>query len=36
MCMKKQLMFISLLIPSPKNPKDNLDMYMQPLIEELL
>ena len=36
MCMKKQFMFISLLILGPRNPKGNLDIYMQPLIEELL
>ncbi|XP_021767981.1 uncharacterized protein LOC110732352 [Chenopodium quinoa] len=35
MCMKRQFMFLSLLVPSPKNPKGNLDVYMQPLIEEL-
>lgn len=35
MCMKKPFMFLSLLIPGPKNPKGNLDVYMQPLIEEL-
>ena len=34
--MKKQFMFISLLIPGPRNPKGMLDIYMQPLIEELL
>ncbi|XP_048496298.1 uncharacterized protein LOC125495580 [Beta vulgaris subsp. vulgaris] len=35
MCKKKPFMFLSLLVPSPKNPKGNLDVYMQPLIEEL-
>ncbi|XP_057246857.1 uncharacterized protein LOC125499464 [Beta vulgaris subsp. vulgaris] len=35
MCMKKPFMFLSLLVPGPKNPKGNLDVYMQPLIEEL-
>ena len=29
-------MFISLLIKGPRNPKGNLDIYVQPLIEELL
>jgi len=29
-------MFIALLIPSPKNPKGNLDIYMQLLIEEFM
>ena len=28
-------MFLSLLIPGPKNPKANIDVYMQPLVEEL-
>ena len=36
MCKKRQFMFITLLIPDPKNPKGNLDIYMQPLIEKLL
>ncbi|XP_021724380.1 uncharacterized protein LOC110691745 [Chenopodium quinoa] len=35
MCMKRQFMFLSLLVPGPKNQKGNLDVYMQPLIEEL-
>ncbi|XP_056691843.1 uncharacterized protein [Spinacia oleracea] len=35
MCMKRPFMFLSLLVPGPKNPKGNLDVYMQPLIEEL-
>ncbi|XP_021762951.1 uncharacterized protein LOC110727678 [Chenopodium quinoa] len=35
MCMKRQFMFLSLLVPGPKNPKGNLDVYMQPLIHEL-
>jgi len=36
MCMKRQFMFISLLIPGARNPKGNFDIYMQPLIKELL
>ncbi|XP_021749414.1 uncharacterized protein LOC110715152 [Chenopodium quinoa] len=35
MCMKRQFMFLSLLVPGPKNPKGNLDVYMQPLIHKL-
>jgi Transposase family tnp2/Domain of unknown function (DUF4218) len=35
LCMKKQFMFLSLIIPGPKNPKANMDVYLQPLIEEL-
>ena len=33
--MKKQYMFLSLLVPGPKSPKGNFDIYMQPLIEVL-
>jgi len=36
MCKKRQFKFIALLIPGPKNPKGNLDIYMQPLIKELV
>ena len=28
-------MFITLLIPGPRNRKGNLEIYLQPLIEEL-
>jgi Transposase family tnp2/Domain of unknown function (DUF4218)/Transposase-associated domain len=35
LCMKEQHMFLSVLIPGPKNPKDKLDVFLQPLIEEL-
>ena len=35
MCMKDPYMFLTCLIPSPKNPKANIDVYMQPLIDEL-
>jgi len=35
-CDPLQFIFIALLIPGPKNPKENLDIYMQPLIEELV
>jgi len=35
LCMKKPYMFLSLLIPGPKAPKGNFDVYMQPLIAEL-
>ncbi|KAA0049803.1 uncharacterized protein E5676_scaffold142G00300 [Cucumis melo var. makuwa] len=33
--MKKSNFFISLLIPSPRSPSRELDVYLQPLIEEL-
>jgi len=35
MCKKGQFKLITLLIPGSKNPKGNIDIYMQPLIEEL-
>ena len=35
MCMKKQYMFLTVIVPSPKNPKHRIDMYLQPLIHEL-
>ena len=36
MCMKKSVLFLTLLVPGPKNPKHKLDVYLQPLIEELI
>ncbi|XP_039118852.1 uncharacterized protein LOC120254942 [Dioscorea cayenensis subsp. rotundata] len=35
MCMKNPYMFLSLICPGPKNPKKNIDVFLQPLIEEL-
>ncbi|XP_074288178.1 uncharacterized protein LOC141613344 [Silene latifolia] len=35
LCMKKQFIFLSLIVPGPKNPKKNLDVFLQPLIREL-
>ncbi|XP_056698101.1 uncharacterized protein [Spinacia oleracea] len=35
LCMKKPFVFLSLIIPGPKSPKGNLDVFLQPLIEEL-
>ncbi|KAL6561202.1 hypothetical protein OROMI_016803 [Orobanche minor] len=35
MCMKEQYMFLTVLVPGPHNPKDRLDVYLQPLIVEL-
>ena len=34
--MKESYLFLSVIIPGPKNPKDKLDVYLQPLISELL
>lgn len=35
LCMKQPYLFLSLLIPGPKGPGNNIDMYLQPLVEEL-
>ena len=35
MCMKSPYMFLTLICPGPNNPKKNIDVYLQPLIEEL-
>ncbi|XP_073219724.1 uncharacterized protein [Cicer arietinum] len=35
MCMKQPNFILSLLIPGPKGPENKLDVYMQPLVEEL-
>lgn len=34
-CMKDPYLFLSLIIPGPNDPKRLIDVYMQPLIEEL-
>ncbi|KAA0033109.1 putative transposase [Cucumis melo var. makuwa] len=34
-CMKETNFFMSLLIPSPRSPNREIDVYLQPLIEEL-
>lgn len=34
-CMGRPFMFLSLIIPGPDSPKGNLDVYLQPLVEEL-
>ncbi|XP_073137491.1 uncharacterized protein [Henckelia pumila] len=35
MCMKDEYMFLTVLAPGPKNPKDKLDVFLQPLVTEL-
>ena len=35
MCMKQELMFLTILVPGPNHPKRSLDIFLQPLIEEL-
>lgn len=34
-CMKAEHMFLTVLVPGPDNPKNQLDVYLQPLIAEL-
>jgi len=34
-CMKQPYFMMTLLIPGPKSPCDDIDVYLQPLIEEL-
>jgi hypothetical protein len=35
MCMKNPVLFLIVIIPGPKNPKRRVDVYLQPLIDEL-
>ncbi|XP_047259411.1 uncharacterized protein LOC124891892 isoform X2 [Capsicum annuum] len=35
MCMKEAYMFLTVIVPRPKNPKHKIDVYLQPLIKEL-
>ncbi|XP_047309914.1 uncharacterized protein LOC124913370 [Impatiens glandulifera] len=35
LCMKEAYMMLSLLIPGPSGPGNDIDVYLQPLIEEL-
>ncbi|XP_054817658.1 uncharacterized protein LOC129317338 [Prosopis cineraria] len=35
MCMKTPYMFLTLIIPGPKSPGQKIDVYLQPLIDEL-
>lgn len=36
MCMKKEFCILSLLIPGPKAPSDDIDVFLAPLVEDLL
>ncbi|XP_062118660.1 uncharacterized protein LOC133832313 [Humulus lupulus] len=36
MCMKNEFTFLSMLIPGPKEPGNDIDVYLEPLINELL
>lgn len=35
MCMKEDVLFLTLIIPGPNNPGNNIDIYLRPLIDEL-
>ena len=35
MCMKDPYMFLTIIVPGPKNPKQRIDVFLQPLIKEL-
>ncbi|XP_047262735.1 uncharacterized protein LOC107859156 [Capsicum annuum] len=35
MCMKDEYMFLSVIILGPKNPKQKIDVFLQPLIQKL-
>ncbi|XP_055961834.1 uncharacterized protein LOC126681490 [Mercurialis annua] len=35
MCMKDEFMFLTILVPGPGNPKNHMDIFLQPLIAEL-
>ncbi|CAM8912231.1 unnamed protein product [Rhodiola kirilowii] len=36
MCMKTRFMWLTILIPGPSNPKKRIDMYLRPLIDDLI
>ena len=35
MCMKSPIIMLSLIIPEPSDPRKNIDVYLQPLIDDL-
>ena len=35
MCMKREFMFLIVLIPGPSDPRHKIDVYLQPLIDDL-
>ncbi|KAL0387699.1 UNVERIFIED_CONTAM: hypothetical protein Sradi_2651700 [Sesamum radiatum] len=35
MCINSEYMFLTMVIPGPSNPKHAIDVYLEPLIEEL-
>ncbi|KAL0421309.1 UNVERIFIED_CONTAM: hypothetical protein Slati_3153800 [Sesamum latifolium] len=36
MCMSHEYIFLTMVIPDPSNPKHLIDVYLEPLIKELL
>ena len=36
MCLKKEVMFLTVIVPGPKNPSQLIDVFLQPLVKELL
>ena len=36
LCMTTPFMFLSCIIPGPHNPKAKIDIYLQPLIDDLM
>ena len=35
MCMRDPMIFLTVIVPGPKTPKQKLDVYLQPLVAEL-
>lgn len=35
MCMRREFLFLTIIIPGPSNPKNNIDVYLQQLIDDL-
>jgi hypothetical protein len=35
MCIKPEFMFLSIIIPGPSSPGQNINVYLRPLIDEL-
>ncbi|WZZ87793.1 hypothetical protein YC2023_116372 [Brassica napus] len=35
LCMKREFLFLTILVPGPAHPKRSIDVYLQPLIHEL-
>ena len=36
LCMKRKFIMMHILIPGPKQPENDIDVYLRPLVEELL